>query len=626
MTTEENLAALEGEEPPNAAALTGTNEWRDSNAGSSLFNSQDAGSTRASTAMVLDDDHALHRARGTRIDQDSDVSETCEEAFDSEGRMNAAATTSSATHSIDISPVQAASALAKDLFHFPRRDTNFDQERNSEVGFYKQIQGVHCTGGQSQHFTKSVTQPPTLQNISDSFVPAVAVMGEPEDPSYPPLPTQVAEGEAATTYDSNGCRIDSSTSRWTQRIDCGHFRWRWLGAIGMLIAVALAITTGLCGRGYCSSMNNDKNADPQPGLWRNTSTPFAPITDKVHQPISRNKTNPSTGLDIVTPIDVMSNYPHLATFTRALNWTGLAYELCLFDCNYTVFAPVDSAFKVLGAKFTAKLWTPSWIMHLRAIVKNHVTEPSAQRIMTIDFVNEMTIPMLSGENVTGSKDSNGTVVLASAGTNASTITPSDALVASNGVVHQVKELLLPSFMTTNLMGLINATVGQEFSICAGFLLKLGLNPLISSFEDVTILAPANEAFQELSEEVLASLHSNNEYLTAVLSNHLVFGVLPTVIIAHGQSYAALSGQGVHFSYANKNTLMVNNANIIKSDVLATNGILHIIDKILLEPYTPPSGPVLAENSVIDPIDTSGVRPFAVSVFALLVVALPSWSW
>jgi uncharacterized surface protein with fasciclin (FAS1) repeats len=140
------------------------------------------------------------------------------------------------------------------------------------------------------------------------------------------------------------------------------------------------------------------------------------------------------------------------------------------------------------------------------------------------------------------------------------------------------------------------------------------------------LAPANEAFQELSEEVLASLHSNNEYLTAVLSNHLVFGVLPTVIIAHGQSYAALSGQGVHFSYANKNTLMVNNANIIKSDVLATNGILHIIDKILLEPYTPPSGPVLAENSVIDPIDTSGVRPFAVSVFALLVVALPSWSW
>jgi uncharacterized surface protein with fasciclin (FAS1) repeats len=95
-------------------------------------------------------------------------------------------------------------------------------------------------------------------------------------------------------------------------------------------------------------------------------------------------------------------------------------------------------------------------------------------------------------------------------------------------------------------------------------------------------------------EVLASLQSNNEYLTAVLSNHLVFEVLPTVNIAHGQSYGTLSGQAVHISYTSNNTLMVNNAHIIKSDVLAINGILHIIDKILLEPYTQPSDPVLTD--------------------------------
>jgi uncharacterized surface protein with fasciclin (FAS1) repeats len=626
MTTKGSLVAIMGEEPPNDAALTGTNEWRDSNA-----DTQDAQYTRASVsapslaiAMVLHDDHALHHARRTSSDQDSDVSKTCEETIDSEGHMNAAATTafggsgSSATHSIDISPVQAASALATNLSHSPKRDTNFDQERNSDVGFYKQIQGVQYSVGSCQRVATAVAQRPTLHNISDPLVPAVAVINEPEDPSYPPLPTQVAEGEAATTDDSTGCRLPSG---WTQRIGCEHCQWKWLGAIGMLMTVVLVVMAGLCGRGYCSLMSNDKNAATQPCTWRNTSNPFAPITDKVRQPLSRNETDPSTGVDIVTPIDVMSNYSHLATFTRALNWTGLAFELCLFDCNYTVLAPVDTAFEALGANLTAKLWTPRWIMHLRAIVKNHVTEPSAQRILTIDFVNEMTIPMLSGENVTASIDGNDTVVLASAGTNASTITPSNALVASNGVVHQVKELLLPSFMTTNLMGLINATVGQEFSICAGFLLKLGLNPLISSFEDVTILAPANEAFQDLSEEVLASLQSDNEYLTAVLSNHLVLEVLPTVNIAHGRSYTALSGQAVHFSYTNNHTLMVNDANIIKSDVLANNGILHIIDKILLEPYTSPSDPVLAENYCVDPINTSGARAFSVSVFVLLAVAL-----
>jgi uncharacterized surface protein with fasciclin (FAS1) repeats len=455
--------------------------------------------------------------------------------------MNAAATMafgdngSSATHSIDISPIQAASALATNLSHSPRRDTNFDQERNSEVGFYKQIQGVQYSVGSS-----AVAQHPTLHNISDSFVLAVAVINEPEDPSYPPLLTQVAEGEAATTDDSTGYRLGSSPSGWMMRIGCEHCQWKWLGAIEMLmtvVLVVLVVMAGLCGRGYCSLMSNDKNAATQPCTWRNTSNPFAPITDKVRQPLSRNETDPSTGVDIVTPIDVMSNYSHLATFARALNWTGLAFELCLFDCNYTVLAPVDTAFEVLGANLTAKLWTPRWIMHLRAIVKNH--EPRAQRIMTIDFANRMTIPMMSGENVTGSKDSNGTVVLASADINASTITPSDALVASNGVVHQVNELLLPSFMTTNLLGLINATVGHEISIVTGFLQKLGLNQLISSFEDVTILAPANEAVQALSGEVLASLQSDNEYLTAVLPNHLVFEVLPTVNIANGQSFATL---------------------------------------------------------------------------------------
>jgi uncharacterized surface protein with fasciclin (FAS1) repeats len=591
MTSERSLAAIE-DEAPNAAALTDTNGWRVSNAGSSL-----------STAMAFGDDAGLYHARGTRSDQDSYVDETivpaCDEAGDTEDHKNT-------TSTIELS--QAANAVAADHSHSPSNAMKVNRENNSEVGFYKQIQGVHCTDGQNYRVATAVAQPSTLQSISDAFVPAVAMMDEVEHASYPPLPTQVAEGEAATTYDSMGSRIGSPPSWWTHRIGCGHFRWRWLGVIGMMMTVALAVTAGLCGSGYCSSANNDENAAPSPGPWR---YPVAPNNCKARQSISRNETDPSTGVDIVTPMDVMSNYSHLATFTRALNWTGLALEYCLFDGNYTVFAPVDNAFKVFGAKFMAKLWQPRWILHLRAIVKNHVTEPSVQRILTEDFASGMTVPMLSGENVTGSIDGNGTVVLASAGTDASAIELSDALVASNSVVHQVNELLLPSFMTTNLMGLINTTVGQEFSISAGFLLKLGLTPLISGFGDVTIFAPANEAYQDLSEEVLASLESNNEYLTAVLSNHLVFDVLPTINIAHGQSYAALSGKGIHFSYTNKNTLMVNDANIIKSDVLANNGILHIIDKVLLEPYTP---------------ESSGARAFSESVFALLLVALVCWSW
>jgi transforming growth factor-beta-induced protein len=296
-------------------------------------------------------------------------------------------------------------------------------------------------------------------------------------------------------------------------------------------------------------------------------------------PFTRNELDPRTGVDIRTAVEIITHHSNLTNATKALYWTGLVNELCLFDCNNTVFAPTDAAFATSNAN-VAKIWTPPWIMHLKGMVKNHITE---QRIESRDLTIGRTMAMLSGETVSVVNVDDGAIALMSAGTNVSYVTQTD-YEADNGVVHLVDALLWPSFMEMDLFGLANTDLGREYSILLELVYRLNLNTLLSTVQDVTIFAPTNAAFEALGKKKLSSLRSDNNYLQEVLSNHLVLSVIPSMgIPAGGQSYPTLSGQDAHLS---NGTLMVNDANVLIADALANNGIVHVIDKVLLEPYSP----------------------------------------
>jgi uncharacterized surface protein with fasciclin (FAS1) repeats len=390
-----------------------------------------------------------------------------------------------------------------------------------------------------------------------------------------PFPLQVAQGE---TYLPSGQRITISTTTMSNAISsmdarvptsadalpkpaesatvpCYHRRCCWV--VGAVLLTLGAILGGFCGSGKCHT--NPEAADPF---------------------FVRNGTDPHTGVDIVTLIDAMSNYSHLSAFTQALNSTGLVNELCLFDCNYTVFAPTDAAFASLDVNLE-KFLTPQWIMHLKRIVMNHITK---QRIMSRDLTVGRTMHMLSRETVSVVHADDGAIALMSAGTNVSFVTQTD-YEADNGVVHLVDALLWPPFL--DLIGLADTYVGRQLSILLDLAYQLNLNESLSAIEVFTVFAPIDAAFEALGDQKLSSLRNNNDYLRAVLSNHVVFEVIPSMgISAGGQSYATLGGQVAHISYTDNGSLMVNDANVLIADALANNGIVHVIDKVLLEPYSP----------------------------------------
>jgi uncharacterized surface protein with fasciclin (FAS1) repeats len=96
---------------------------------------------------------------------------------------------------------------------------------------------------------------------------------------------------------------------------------------------------------------------------------------------------------------------------------------------------------------------------------------------------------------------------------------------------------------------------------------------------LTVFAPSDEAFAKLPEGTVKDLlkPENRDKLVAVLSYHVVSGK----ILLSGQSLETLLGQSVKIKTAG--SFEVNGANVIVSDIIASNGVIHVIDKVLLPP-------------------------------------------
>ena len=115
----------------------------------------------------------------------------------------------------------------------------------------------------------------------------------------------------------------------------------------------------------------------------------------------------------------------------------------------------------------------------------------------------------------------------------------------------------------------------------------GLVETLSGEGPFTVFAPTDEAFvaalQELgltAEELLA----DTETLTSVLTYHVIAGEVDaaTAISLDGQSAETVNGAVIDISVVDGN-VMINDATVVTADVMADNGIIHIIDTVLLPP-------------------------------------------
>ena len=127
-----------------------------------------------------------------------------------------------------------------------------------------------------------------------------------------------------------------------------------------------------------------------------------------------------------------------------------------------------------------------------------------------------------------------------------------------------------------------AVAAGDFTTLVAAVEAAGLVDTLSGEGPFTVFAPTDEAFAALPPELLEALllPENSEALTEILTYHVVSGEVLAADVAAGE---VATVQGEEITIAVDDGVTVNGANVIATDVLASNGVIHVIDAVIVPP-------------------------------------------
>lgn len=130
------------------------------------------------------------------------------------------------------------------------------------------------------------------------------------------------------------------------------------------------------------------------------------------------------------------------------------------------------------------------------------------------------------------------------------------------------------------MDIVDTAVSAgTFNTLAKALTEAGLVETLKGQGPFTVFAPTDEAFAKLPEGVLEGLLMDKAKLTAVLTYHVVPGKVMAADVVKLSEAKTVQGQNVKITTTGG--VMVNDAHVVKTDVMASNGVIHVIDKVIL---------------------------------------------
>lgn len=112
----------------------------------------------------------------------------------------------------------------------------------------------------------------------------------------------------------------------------------------------------------------------------------------------------------------------------------------------------------------------------------------------------------------------------------------------------------------------------------------GLVETLNTKGPFTVFAPTDDAFAKLPKGTVEGLLKDIPKLKAILTYHVVDGAAPASDVVQHKSFTSLQGQDLKVDAAKwhlHKSVKINDANIIKADIKADNGIIHVIDKVLI---------------------------------------------
>ncbi|MBE0643428.1 MAG: fasciclin domain-containing protein [Bacteroidetes bacterium] len=125
-----------------------------------------------------------------------------------------------------------------------------------------------------------------------------------------------------------------------------------------------------------------------------------------------------------------------------------------------------------------------------------------------------------------------------------------------------------------------AVEAGSFTTLAKALTATGLVDALKGDGPFTVFAPTDEAFAKLPKGTLEGLLKDKEALKEILLYHVVKGNVGSKAVKDLKSATTLSGMDVHIAVKDGN-VMINSAKVISADVAASNGVIHVIDQVLI---------------------------------------------
>jgi uncharacterized surface protein with fasciclin (FAS1) repeats len=265
--------------------------------------------------------------------------------------------------------------------------------------------------------------------------------------------------------------------------------------------------------------------------------------------------------------------PDLSTLLDALQRTGL--DATLNDPGtYTVFAPTnaafDSAFAALGLTNGLDDLDNATLTNilLYHVLGQTVPSPAVPN----GYVNTLATGPGSNSLSMLLSNTNGVMIQGSA-----TVTTAD-IIASNGTIHKIDQVLLPPTVVDA------AIANSEFSPLVGAVVHAGLDGVLASTDSTfTVFAPTSQAFIDIAPPSGDVTGLPMSAVSDILLDHVINGVnVQSSQLMNGQTVTTMGGLTLTFDLSGSPVTINDSINIVATDVQCTNGVIHVIDAVLIE--------------------------------------------
>jgi transforming growth factor-beta-induced protein len=245
---------------------------------------------------------------------------------------------------------------------------------------------------------------------------------------------------------------------------------------------------------------------------------------------------------------------------------------------FTVFAPTDDAFAALPAGTVDELLKPENKQKLTDILLYHVV---AGKVMAAEVTALASAATALGKDVAIKTDMGNVYI------NDSKVIITD-IETSNGVIHVIDAVLLPpaedAMMEKNTIVDIAAADGR-FTTLVAAVGAAGLAETLSGEGPFTVFAPTDDAFAALPAGTVEELlkPENKQKLTDILLYHVVPGKVMAADVVGMTSAPTVLGKDIAITVKDGKVFLNDTVQVIITDIEASNGVIHVIDAVLLPP-------------------------------------------